>query len=158
MPSERSVVVQKAIRRSLIPTVAGTKVRFEPGPRYNGVFSYWESDVNKEDYDTVYWIPIWHGHRDIGDLQHEFAHALDGKLLTWDDRHALMRFFGGPERSWFWDNRDPSKDSDLPDPCCEEFAIRCAVAALRPDHQMKLRRWLWKVAKERQWKEKGLIY
>jgi len=141
---ETLMLISRLIAKAHAPVVTGTRVVLGPGPAYGGRFSEY-------DYlnDTIYWMPWAGGIRMRTDLYHELGHAFDHKYLRDDHRAALMHFFGGKPRPWFWGDRSPLDENDLPEPYEEVFANayeRCCMYRLQ---QIRLRRFLRRVVREK---------
>jgi len=116
-------------------------------PQYNGGYSYYETDIARDDYDYIYLLP------DIDKLScaHEFNHCWDWHRLTAAHHRLLKHWWGIPQQRGWWWNEMPYGPmvEHKPDAGCEIFANRAAEAALGIGGHQRLQHFMWRVENER---------
>jgi hypothetical protein len=108
------------------------------GTSYHGKFSYYESRIERPDFDTVYL-------RFLEDLPHELGHVFDRKTMTMVDRAEVTRVLKIKKlRPWFWGEMGKNPETWMGmEPLEEIFAEAYADAFLHPKRRKELRRWLY---------------
>jgi len=111
--------LRDVVGRMRVPVVHPSATFFFGDPAYGGRFSTYNPTR-----DCHYL------RADIGDyeIRHEYGHVFDYKVLRSEHRELLLRWWGIPDRFWFWDGvHDPMRPG--PEAGCEIFANVYARAA-----------------------------